>query len=361
MKQRGMGIVWSILAVGMIQISGHVKADGLCDLALTSGAFNTSDYAHNARLVLKKRDDVCKSEYDSQTEAISAGQQSGGSIGYGGFNLGLSEAKQKSNQKWSISDSKFCQATAEELESFTSTVAKQQVADSALQAWNECLEKSNRLNLKYTLNPDGTGMRGTIVRMVMDGGGFGSVTGIMSSDPSVEVVCRIGTATVELNKPVKIPIKKGETGLSCNKSANESVGIALSTDVGDTAWLTLPSKKQQESVSLQQVNAAVDSLRQQHAMQLAQYSDSKKESDSRHQALAEQLAELTQRINILASTISAGMSWHVTLPHLQLASCEKNGQLGCMAGAHRYCANSGGKGGFIQEWSGPNIEIVCVK
>jgi hypothetical protein len=73
----------------------HATSD--CDIALTSKAFNTNDYAQSSRLVLKKRDDVCKSEYNSQAEAESTARQSGGSIGYGGFSLGLSDAKQTSS------------------------------------------------------------------------------------------------------------------------------------------------------------------------------------------------------------------------------------------------------------------------
>jgi len=361
MKKQAIKIYASCFVASVIALSNNAKADSVCDVALTSGAFNTSDYTQNSRLVLKKRDDACKSEYNSQSEAVSAGQQSGGSIGYGGFSLGLSDAKQTGSGKWSISDSKLCKASAEELESFTSTVAKQQVADTALKAWSECLDKMNRLNLKYSLIPDGTGMTGTIVRTVGDGSGFGNITGIMSSDQKANISCRIGSKTVEINKPTTIKIDKGSTGISCNKPAATSVSISLNTDVGDTAWIVLPSLTEQKQTKIELVNDAVNQLRQQLNALAAQFEKYGHQNDKNIQHITDQIVSLSSRIDLLNAAVNAGFAWAEELPRKALNPCSADGALNCMAGANSYCLSKGGKGGFMQQWNNDRIIIVCVK
>ena len=305
MKKQTLKTCVFCYVVGVLASSDFASADNVCDIALTSGAFNTSDYAQNSRLVFKKKDDVCKSEYNSQSDAYSAGEQSGGSIGYGGFSLGLSDAKQKSNQKWSISDSKLCQASAQDLESFTSTFAKQKVADTALKAWSECIDKTNKLNLKYSLVPEGTGMTGIIVRTVSDGGGFGSITGIMSSDPKVDISCRIGTQTVEINKMTTIKFDKGSTGISCNKPADASVSISLNTDVGDTAWIELPSLAEQKKTSVESVNDAVNQLRLKLTTLATQFETYGNQNNTNIQHLTDESIKLSRRIDTLSNQINA--------------------------------------------------------
>jgi hypothetical protein len=104
-------------------------ADSVCDLALKSGAFNTSDYAETSKILQKKKDDVCDSEYTSLAEATSAAKQSGGEIGYEAFSFKASDATKTGSGKYSIKDSRFCMAKAEQIDSFTSVRAKKIVAD----------------------------------------------------------------------------------------------------------------------------------------------------------------------------------------------------------------------------------------
>jgi len=293
----------ALLIVPLISMNTAI-ADDVCDIALTSGAFNTSDYAQSSRLLLKKKDDVCKTDYNTQSEAESAGKQSGGSIGYGGLSLGLSDAKQTSGEKWSIADSEFCRASAEELDSFTSTIVKQQVADVALRAWSECIDKTNKLYVKYSLSPDGTGMTGTIYRSVSLDSGFGNITGVMSSDPKVDVNCHIGTKPIEVNKARSIRIDKGKIGISCNKSADVSVRIALNTDVGDQEWISIPSRAEQKQSTIEAANDAINQLRKQIASLNEQITKNRQESNSYINNLTNRVNNTQARIGGIALTIT---------------------------------------------------------
>lgn len=220
----------------LLTLATNANADSVCDLALKSGAFNTTDYSKTSRVMLKKRDDACKAEYSSQAEAASSGQQAGGSLGYGAFSLSASDAKQSSSGKYSIADSKFCKASAEELDSFTSVSAKQQIADIALTEWNKCISsvETSRLYVRYSVNSDGSGMTGTIVRRIT-GGNFGKITGIAVANPktSASLTCKIGQKSVGIDQAVDIPFEKTETVLACSKDPAASVSVSLVTSQGD--------------------------------------------------------------------------------------------------------------------------------
>lgn len=258
--------LFAILVFVITCYANIATADQLCDTVLKSGAFNTSDYAQTSSFLLRKRDDVCKSDYNSVAEATSAAQQGGASIGYGPFSFGAAEAKQTSSGRYSIADSRFCRASAEDIDSFTSTRAKSQVTDIAVNNWLECVKntQTNKLFIRYSENTDGTGITGTIIRTIGDdGGAMGRITGISSSDPAQDIACRIGTKNVIVNKEYDLQIEKGKTAFSCKKQANKSLKIALITSQGDPEWILMPSAAEQKQRTIDAVNDAVNALRRQ--------------------------------------------------------------------------------------------------
>lgn len=254
-----------ILSTSLL-VPSHALADSVCDLALKSGAFNVSDYSKTSRMMLRKRDDACKSEYSSQAEAVSSGQQSGGSLGYGTFSLSASDAKQTSSGKYSIADSKFCKASAEELDSFTSVSAKEQVADIALSAWSSCIGsvETNKLFVQYKVNPDGSGVTGMIFWRIARGA-VGRITGITSSSKVRGLDCKIGQKQVNIDQTVDIPFDRTEIAFACNKDTKVSVSISLTTSQGDQEWIMLPSVDELKRVSLEGTSDAVAALRRQIA------------------------------------------------------------------------------------------------
>lgn len=239
-------------------------ASSVCDIALNSGAFNTSDYSHNSRLFLAERDAVCQKEYDSKQEATTAARKSGGNIGYAGFSFGASDAKQTSSGKWSLQSSEYCRSSASQLDSITSTTAKGQVADVALGAWLECVKlvETDRLFVAYSPLENGRGITGTIHRRV-SGGAVGEIRGISGSDPSVPVTCQIGTTAVTSNEAKILPIERANTSITCIKEPSKSVRISLITSVSDSPWIDMPSQKQVEQTAIDDVNEATRQLREQ--------------------------------------------------------------------------------------------------
>lgn len=239
-------------------------AESVCDLALKSGAFNTSDYSQTSRLLLKKHDNVCQSQYNSEAEANSAAEQGGASIGYGPFTLGASKAKQTTNGKWSIAESRFCKASAEDIDTFTNTNARTQVADMALRYWGECIKNvdTNRLYVQYALNSDGTGITGRIVRHLGGSGSMGKIIGISSPGADSQLICHIGTLQMSANKPYDIQIDKSEIAIACIKPKDKTLRIALMTTEGDQEWISMPSAVEQKQNTMDALNQAVNSLRQ---------------------------------------------------------------------------------------------------
>lgn len=253
-----------IVVFAIYSYYGMANADPTCDIVLRSGAFNTSDYAQSSALWLKKRDDICKAEYNSEAEAISAANQIGASIGYGPARLGASVARKTSNNKWSIADSKYCTESTNEIDSTTSTRIKQQITDVALKTWKECIEitQTNKLFVTYKPKNDGTGITGRIERYVRSGG-FGSVTGIISSDPSVTVECQIGTSLIKAGTSQNIRIDRSPISISCKKDQYASIRIALTTDQGDQEWIDLLSVNEQNVKTFEDVNETINALRRQ--------------------------------------------------------------------------------------------------
>ena len=80
------------LAIAGILFCGNAYAGEGCNAILQSNAFNTTDFSSSAKLLLKRKDDVCDKDYSSEAEAKSAARSAGGSIGYGGFSLSGSAA-----------------------------------------------------------------------------------------------------------------------------------------------------------------------------------------------------------------------------------------------------------------------------
>lgn len=237
----------------------------ICGIALKSRAFNTDDIAINTRLVIKKRDDACSNEYNSQGEAVAAGQSAGGGIGYGAFSFNASEAKQTSSSKWSISDSKLCKASAEELESVTSQRVKTQVANVALETWLDCIKalQQNRIFVQYSLSRDSTGFTGILHRSVSGEGGFGRIRSLSSSHDDADLKCQVGGSPVLVGKPLDIPIDRSNIGISCTKPKTLNTSILVTTDQGDQDWIDLPSSDAKRQTDIDAMNEAVAQLSKQ--------------------------------------------------------------------------------------------------
>jgi hypothetical protein len=340
----------------VLTLATNANADSVCDLALKSGAFNTTDYSKTSRVMLKKRDDACKAEYSSQAEAASSGQQSGGSLGYGAFSLSASDAKQSSSGKYSIADSKFCKASAEELDSFTSVSAKQQIADIALTEWNKCISsvETSKLYVVYSVNPDGSGMTGTIVRRIAGKEGFGTITGIAVANPkaSASLNCKIGQKSVGIDQAVDIPFEKGDTVLACSKDPAISISISLVTSQGDQEWIPLPSASDIKRASLEGTDEAVSALRRQVstlASTVARLSQEngelRRSADTSIGALSSRVSQVDGRVTQAAARAERSNVYFAQQGGTCPAGTRRRGTIGVIMQDSDYVAGNLGEGG----------------
>jgi len=264
---------YPVVAAVAFVFATAAHGDPVCDVALKSGAFNTTDFAQTTSIVLKARDEVCKSEYNSASEAVSAAQQSGGSVGAGGWSIGLSDARSSGSGKYSVKDSRYCAAKAEDLDSFTSVRARQQIADSALNAWSKCVEITNldKLFIVYKPMADGSGMTGSIRRKAAgENVAFGTIEGIQlagTAEAKQGVACRVDNQDVRPDSRVSIPIRKSKIAISCSKSPTKTVALALNVSVGDQEWIHLDTAQRQEQVRIQQVQDAANANKRELSLQ----------------------------------------------------------------------------------------------
>jgi hypothetical protein len=259
-------LTWALAFTACCALTSPAFAQTICNAALQSNAFNTSDYSQTSRILINKRDEACRSEYSSAAEAQEAARNAGASIGYGPFSFGASDARRTASSKYSIAESNFCRASAEALDSFTTSTARQSVADFALKEWSNCIKTtaSNRLFVRYDPRADGSGLTGQLLRYL---GGQGSlVTKItrIAAD-SDGVTCSVGGETVPVNQPIDVPVDRSPIVFTCRKAPSLTASIALRTTEGDQAWITMPSVATQQQLTVDALSDAINTLRRQLA------------------------------------------------------------------------------------------------
>jgi hypothetical protein len=163
----------------------------------------------------------------------------------------------------------------------------------------------------YSPKPDGTGMTGTILRSVRVGG-FGNITGIISSDPDVALKCQIGITPVEVGKRQDIRIDRSSIGISCRKDPEASVRVALTTDQGDQDWISLPSVTEQKQTNIDAISDAVNQLRRQLSDLSAQFVQYGQQNDTNISHLTNSAATLSGKIDNVSNAIHFGGSYSQT-------------------------------------------------
>lgn len=261
MNNSSLSSVKKILPLIALAPFAATANNNMCDLALQSGAFNTEDYAQSSSLFLSQRDDACSKEYSSEAAAKSAMKSAGASIGFGGYSLGASSAKQTSSGSYSIKDSEFCNSSAAEVDRTTSERAKKKVADIALNTWLKCIEETNddnKLYVQYTLLPGATGLTGKIYRSATYGNAV--IEGIASTGQDSSLFCRIGRDPIAPNTEVNLPFVKTKTNFFCTKDSEETVSIAIRTSEDDQSWIQLRSQEENERAALDDLDERLTRL-----------------------------------------------------------------------------------------------------
>lgn len=223
--------------------------ESVCNVVLNESAFNKESYTQSTRILLDQYEHICTYQFDSLEEASNSARSSGLSGGYAGYSLGVNDARQTSNGKYSFSESSYCKEFKEKLSLDSETAFSTQSTDMALSVWNSCIRNvhSNQMYITYNLSHDGSNLTGTLFRSVGSIGGYGRVKGISVAPEQASVSCTIGTTQVTPNdQTFDYPLVANPTNFSCTKDPNQTVSVSLITDQGDPAWFQLPSVQDKE-------------------------------------------------------------------------------------------------------------------
>lgn len=256
-----MRIFLSFFALAGLIFSTAAHAEDVCDVALTSRAFNTTQANVSENIAYAKRDDVCNSTYSSLQEAQNAAKSAGFNLSYAGIGIGANGDKASSDTRVDIRSTDFCRATAEDFKRAFSSNYNQQVADAALIAWSDCVEKnSSRLSVSYTMSSDGQYFAGTIVRTAATGSLLSTISGIsVVGAPNASVLCNIGGQDVRPGK-LNVPITTTRTAFGCRKSKDAGVMITVQTSGDSLPPIHMPSKLQLNAARFDEMDARLNSL-----------------------------------------------------------------------------------------------------
>lgn len=236
-------------------------AQSVCDVSLTSRAFNVTQLSTSENIAMAKRDDLCNREYSSLEEAQNSAKSAGFNVSYAGVGVGASGAKQSGSSKVQIKDTEFCRATADDFKRSFSSNYNQQITDAALQAWTSCIERnSNQLSISYFISKDGQYFSGTIIKTATTGALASTITGIsVAGSAAKNVDCNIGGVAVKPGK-IAIPIDSTRTTFSCKKSTKDDVAIGVQTSSDALPPIHLPSEAAIRADRFDAIEARLSSL-----------------------------------------------------------------------------------------------------
>ncbi len=238
----------------------------VCRVALTEKAYDRERSKIRSNIMFSARDELCNREYNNIGEAQSAARSRGFSLGYSGLSIGASDARQSNNNKWNISDTKFCRATSTELQTSYASDYENQIASVAVQAWLECVKSSNEnlLYLDYKISEDGQRFTGTLHTTASTGALARKITGIaVVGDAASSTTCNIAGKKYNPADVAAKPIEVKTTGttVACEKSSDKSVSIAFQTSVAGVPFIDLPTKKELRATEIKVLKADLASLR----------------------------------------------------------------------------------------------------
>jgi len=261
-------IILPIVSSILITTTAHSQTD-VCAVALKEQAYDRVDTSKQIDILVAKKSDLCDKQYSSLEEARGEARQSGFNLGYSGFTIGASDAKQETSGKVSISNTSFCTSKVSDMRYSFSSDYSSQVASVAVNAWLECVKisRQNVLYLDYGISDDGRLFSGTLHLTATTGRLERTITGI-ATDPSSrsKVQCNIGGDPYRPKDVSKTSIEVETTGTAiiCEKSKDhiESI-IAIQTSNGSLPPITLHSKSAREQIQLSELKKRIQSLEQQ--------------------------------------------------------------------------------------------------
>jgi hypothetical protein len=234
-------------------------ATGVCDIALSNNAINTSDASITSKIAFQKKEDLCRSEFSSAEEFRNSARNSGFNVGYAGFTLGHSGGKRTGSGKLSFNSEEFCQANQVDLNTFYTSRIKTSVADIALEAWRDCIKvtQENAFFIEYSESSDSNGATGFLHRRIIDGTTHFSITDMKVQPSTVEVKCYVNGEAIQKGK-LNVVMDSARESFSCDKPEDENVRVGFGTNIGDPIFIEMHSKEYQKQTTMDELASRVN-------------------------------------------------------------------------------------------------------
>jgi len=238
-------------------VIGQAQGD-VCRVALESNAFNTFDQTVSNRIAFEQKEELCRRDYSSAEEFRNSARSGGFNLSYAGVGLGASGGRSSGEGRVHFREEAFCRASQQDFFQEYQATTSVRIGDVALRAWSECIRTTNEnsLWLHYTVQPDGTGMTGTLRRTIRTGPTNLRITSMQVQPDflSDEVRCIVaGRMFTPSSLSESGPIETQTTSeiVSCTKPHEQTVRVALATDGGSLTWITMPSAEERHQTEVE--------------------------------------------------------------------------------------------------------------
>jgi hypothetical protein len=254
-----------LLSLGLMAASAHAQPVDVCAVALREKAYDVTRSDSRASIVMAAKDNICSRDYRDEGEAKASARSAGFDLSYAGFGVGGNSGKATSNNRWSLSETNFCKATARELQAAYSDQYETQIANIAVGAWLDCVKNSreNQLFLQYNTANDGSRFTGQLITTAQTGTLERTITGVVLSGAAKDtVICNVGGREFKPSQTFSaIEVRTTGTNVACEKSGPEGVDIGFQTSAGSVSFVKLPSDREIKISETRTLIEKIDALR----------------------------------------------------------------------------------------------------
>lgn len=253
--------------VGVMFLTSTAYAQNICDTVLLQRAFDTQNISTSSDMANQKRSEICSAEYDNIGQAQSRAGSAGFSLSYAGVGIGASGSRQKSNEKWDISQTDFCKSSHESIHSSYGSNFETVVARVAVSSWLECVKTTTQdgLFVSYNVSSDGTIVSGDMHFSISGGGPLERfITGMVLPKRERDLLtCSIGGEDVS---PTTIPengfpIRNTALAFVCEiDSLERNFDVKFQTSSGPSIALEFRTPETQYQMALGDLESRINEL-----------------------------------------------------------------------------------------------------
>lgn len=352
----------TLKTIPLLLLSLSAFADDYCSIVLETKAFNVEKQKSSQDIVDQVRNDICSKTYSNAGEARSSAKASGLDVGYAGFQLGGSQAKQDGSSSYDIRQSDFCQASSSNFQKKLAEESSKTTTDIALRSWLDCIDKQSVSKAYIQWEPDRTGrsLHGKIHFSKRSGRLDEKIEGIIfqpADFPKDQVKCQIGAKTFLASELEQQPILLDdvETPFACSKleGSYESKDLKFTFYTSEyLGWMTLYSPDTSETTDVEELERKLQALTKTVTLNKVELTGLINTTDTE---LTRAIGDILDGNSVVGktkklNTIKSSCSWHAIQTHHSF-QCPGNQFVAsvCLTNKDKGCPN-GQPGGSDNTW-----------